>query len=184
MEVHNQRVVQDIPGRYPTSLVCTIPLPVDEILHPPATGVQQSLNRIGGRPVHYARGWGDWAKAGRMKGRGNIRFNPGYMKNRVNPTKSRRESEPDCHRVNHLCDTEWPDELRFQLARGRPERQVLGGEPYPLTTNIGRRRRTVAVGCCLGSSSSSGQNSSGLLPSSSTAFDEGQSRRNRSIRFL
>lgn len=47
-----------------------------------------------------------------MERRGEHRFDPGNIKNRVDPTKWKRESEPDIYQINHHGDAVWTNETK------------------------------------------------------------------------
>jgi hypothetical protein len=72
---------------------------------------------------------GRWGRSrdNRVKGRVKHKFDPRNMKNRVNPTKSRRKLETNRYLTQDLSDAVWTNEPGSQLTGGHPERQVLGG---------------------------------------------------------
>lgn len=66
--------------------------------------------------------------------------------------------EPNRHWTQILSDGVWTNEPGcLTYGGGHPERQVLGGQPYPLTTDITRRGSPESVSRCLGSSRGLGQ---------------------------
>ncbi|KAL0147263.1 hypothetical protein M9458_057429, partial [Cirrhinus mrigala] len=54
-------VIQDVSGRYPTSLLRTVTFPVHQVLvsAPPPPRIQNTIDRIGGFPVYESRRWGN-----------------------------------------------------------------------------------------------------------------------------
>ncbi len=99
------------------------------------------------------------------------RLNPGYVKDRVNPTKRMRKLEPHCHRTQNLGDAIWPNEPGCQLTRRHPERQVLGGKPYFLTTHVLRSRSPVTISRYFGPSGSPGQDLLSPSPGATTPME-------------
>ncbi len=112
---------------------------------------------------------------------GEHRFNPRDMKHRVNSIKSRRELEPDRHRINHLGDVVRLNESGHQLTGRHPERQILGRKPYSLTTHIRWSRGPAMIGFYLGLSWGSDKNPTDFLPGVAAALNESQGRQNHNI---
>ncbi len=99
-------VIQDVPSRYPTSLLRTVTFPVHQVLESasPPSRVQNTVDRICRFPIYESRRWGNrdrrinvWMKHG---------FNLGNMKGGVNSPVRRRKFESDCHRTNDFSDRE------------------------------------------------------------------------------
>lgn len=126
---------------------------------------------------------------GQGRGRGNKRgiqhrFNPIDMKNRVHPTKCGRKLERTTARLRILVIGYGPMNLGARLRKGYPERQILGGEPYPLTTHIMGSRSLVTIGRCFGPPINPGQGHLSSLPGASTPSEESQGRCDCSLGFL
>lgn len=122
--------------RHPTPFLCTIALPVhqEQVTSATAAHVEKSPQE--------KHGCGGWvvAFAGRVEVGSEDRLDPGNLKNIVNLAKIRGDIKPDGHQINHLGDTVWAYELGGQLAKKHSERQVLGRQPYPLTTHVRTNR--------------------------------------------
>ncbi len=174
-EVLNQGLIQNVPGRNPTPLLWTITLPVHQKLETPTTAsnVQELSHSVNWSTIHYTRGrWGQ-GRTNRVKGGMKHRLNLGHVKDRVNPTKRVRKLEPHCRRTQDLGDAIWPNEPGCQLTRRHPERQVLGGKPYFLTTHVRRSRSPATISRCFGPSGSPGQDLLSPFPGATTPTDEG-----------
>ena len=86
----DQGVIQNVSGRYPTSLLRTVTFPVHQVLKPasPPSRIQNTIYQIGGLPIYETRRVGnrDWRINARMK----HGFNFGNVKYGVNSPVRRR----------------------------------------------------------------------------------------------
>lgn len=166
MEVSNQGAVKHIPGRYPGTLLRTIPLPVHEVLkRPPNTaGIQEPVDRVGGMAIDESRR--RWRPRSRSQWGSDHWAETGDMEGRVDPHRA-RELQSVGHRVDPAEDFEGTNEPGRQLPVLHPQWKIPSREPDPLTRSEGDQPPTT-IGLLLVLPRGFQQGSSGSTPCTPT----------------
>ncbi len=133
VEVLDQRAIQDVPGRNPTPLLRTVPLPVHQklVTTPTRTDVKELTDSVNRSLLVNRRR----RKGGAGRSTDN-RLDAGHVKNRVNTAQLTGQSESDRDRTENLNNRKGPNKAGHQLARTLLDGQIAGGKPHLLTTNI------------------------------------------------
>ncbi len=140
VEVLDQRAIQDVPGRNPTPLLRTVPLPVHQklVTAPSRTDVQKLMDSVNRSHLVNRRR--------RTGGSTDNWFDAGHVKDRVNTVQLTGQFELDRDRTENLHNTKGPNKAGHQLARALLNRQITGGKPHLLTTNIPGSPNPVTIG--------------------------------------
>lgn len=115
MEVRNQGLVHNPPGRNPRSLLRTISLPVHQVLEAsaPSSGTKQSSDGVHWASIHNTRGRRWWYL--RNQRAFMNWFEPGNVERRMYP-HGPWQLESDCRWVDDSLNGKWTDEPGCQLA--------------------------------------------------------------------
>ncbi len=146
----NKGVIQDVSGRYPTSLLRTVTFPVHQVLESasPSVSSHNTVYRIWWFPIYETRAVEEPGLAG-YSGKKNW-LDLGNMKHGMNSPVRWRKVKADCHRTNDLGDSERANKFGSKFIRDGPERNVLSWKPHLGTDDVYGRSRPVAIGLDLG----------------------------------
>ena len=172
IEIIDKGVIQNVPSRYPTSLLRAVTLPVHQVLESasPPSRVQNTIDRKGGFPIN--KSWRRGNRDRRVNACLKHRFYFRHMKGRMNSPIRRRKLELDRHRTNDPGDSERADKFGGKLVRNGSEWNVLSRKPHSLANDVYRRLRPVAIGLSLGARPHPEKSLTGSAPCVTAPLDE------------
>lgn len=181
MEITNKGGTDNKPRGDPGPLLRPVPLPVHQVLDPPATtaGRQELPDRINWTAADEPGGWRGPGRRAELAG--ESRFDMTNMKCGMD-THGPGETQTDRDRINNLGYGEGADEPGGELARLHPERQMLGRKPDLLTRGVSRSRRPLFVRRGLICGGLPQEVLASSLPGPLTAANQRQGRWDRAIR--